>query len=236
MSDALDDQYGQTECAVESLTLTVFGTPAPQGSKDAMPIYRNDGEGGKEFTGQVVLLESARSGVDAWRAEVVKVARPALVEHRNRVPFLGALAVGFRFTVHRGKTVTRPFPSVRPDLDKLARSTGDGLTDSGLIGDDALIVGFTALEKAYAGGTWLDGTPALDRPGAVITIRALEPNPRLVTKRRVPRSSAVPLPGHQESAPVRSRLVGPPRPVEPSPALLEALRASGTGSEADLWT
>jgi Holliday junction resolvase RusA-like endonuclease len=236
MSDVLDDQHGQTACAVETLTLTVFGTPAPQGSKDAMPIYRNDGEGGKEFTGQVVLLESAKSGVDAWRADIVKVAKLALIEHRNRIPFLGAIAVGFRFTVHRGKTVDRRFPSVRPDLDKLARSTGDGLTDSGLIGDDALIVGFTALEKAYAGGTWLDGSPALDRPGAVITIVALEPNPRLVTKRRAPRPPGVPLRGRQEPAPARSRLTGPARPVEPSPALLEALRASGADPEAGPWT
>lgn len=234
MNSGMAGEDSQLEHAVGSVSLTVFGTPAPQGSKDAMPIYRNGADGQKEFTGQVVLLESAKSGVDAWRAEIVKEARETLKADRDGTPFLGAIAVGFQFTVHRGKTVKRAFPSVRPDLDKLARSTCDGLTDSGLIGDDALVVAFSRLEMAYAGGIWLDGSVALAEPGALITITALEPNPAPSKPRRA-RPAGEPLAARLEPAPVRRRLRGPVTPMEPSPALLEALRASGADPEASLW-
>ncbi len=49
----------------------------------------------------------------------------------------------------RPKTVNRLRPNVKPDLDKLIRSTCDGLKTGGLFTDDALIVEIRA-SKYYA--------------------------------------------------------------------------------------
>ena len=54
-------------------------------------------------------------------------------------PHDGALHIDVTFYLPRGKTVTREFPSVKPDLDKLQRSLGDMLTIAGIITDDARI-------------------------------------------------------------------------------------------------
>lgn len=55
-------------------------------------------------------------------------------------PHDGALAIDVTFYLPRGKTVTREYPSVKPDLDKLQRALGDMLTIAGIITDDARIV------------------------------------------------------------------------------------------------
>jgi len=225
------------ESAVDAVTLTVFGTPAPQGSKVPIPIYRGPKGGERIFTGKVVELEQNRVRIDAWRAEVEKVAKAALVD-RNQRSFTGPVVMGLGLTLRRGKTVDRPRPSIAPDLDKLARSTGDAITDSGLWGDDGLVVAYSWLEKCYAGDLWLTGpfagTPALDQPGAVIMILALDvpPDP---PKPPWKRPAPAVLPARLEPAPVRGRLQGPVRPCEPSPALLEALRASGADPDAGPW-
>lgn len=53
------------------------------------------------------------------------------------------------FNFVRPKSSKRDYPSVKPDLDKLERALLDGLTDSGVIWDDALVVSMTA-SKRYA--------------------------------------------------------------------------------------
>jgi crossover junction endodeoxyribonuclease RusA len=58
------------------------------------------------------------------------------------------------------------FPATRPDLDKLARSTLDGLKSAGLYGDDGQVV-ILNVNKRYC----LNGEP----PGAGIEIREVAP-------------------------------------------------------------
>ena len=53
------------------------------------------------------------------------------------------------FHLPKPKSVKRDFPSVKPDLDKLVRSTFDGLTTGGLFEDDALVIALSA-SKIYA--------------------------------------------------------------------------------------
>jgi crossover junction endodeoxyribonuclease RusA len=126
---------------VVSLSFTVVGTPAPQGSK--------------RHVGRGILVESSKL-VAPWR-EAVKWA--AL---QHRVSFDGPLRVELRFLLARPKghygsgrnagqvRESAPlFPAARPDIDKLARSTLDGLCESGLIRDDSQIVSLH-LEKRYA--------------------------------------------------------------------------------------
>jgi len=114
----------------------IEGEPAPQGSKNG--FIKN---------GRVVLVESSKK-VKPWRAAV---ARETAQFMRNRGMITDPVEITLLFHLPRPKSVTRLFPSVKPDLDKLIRSTFDGLTTGGLYTDDALVIAVTAT-KTYATG------------------------------------------------------------------------------------
>jgi crossover junction endodeoxyribonuclease RusA len=123
-----------------AITLHVYGTPAPQGSK------RHVG-GGR-------MIEASKK-VKPWREAIVEQA------HRDGVSnskLDGPLQLRVSFYLQRPKghsSVRGLLPSAPrwpfrvPDLDKLVRSTGDGLTQAGVIADDARIVVIHA-QKVYA--------------------------------------------------------------------------------------
>lgn len=132
--------------------IRVYGTPAPQGSK------RHVGHG--------VMVESSKK-VKPWRAAVT-------AEAAQHEPLHGPVALTLTFYLPRprGHYRTGKYahelrdsaprdPAVKPDLDKLLRSTLDALTDAGLIDDDARVYSLTA-RKRYADDA--------ERPGALITI------------------------------------------------------------------
>lgn len=147
------------------LVIIVAGRPAPQGSK------RHVGGG--------VLIESSKH-VKPWREAV----RAAAQEADTGTPDQRAayeLAVVFtlpRPTSHyrTGRYAnmlrdTAPTePAVTPDLDKLLRSTLDGLADGGAITNDSRITTIYAA-KCYPGGHF----DALDTPGALIVLRPVQP-------------------------------------------------------------
>jgi len=140
------------------MTITVYGTPAPQGSK------RHVGNG--------VMIESSAK-VKPWR-EAVKWA----VLENTRVHLLkdlricGPVAVEMVFTLPKPKSAPkgrRTWPDRKPDLSKLIRSTEDALTEVGVYEDDARIVRCTAT-KVFPG----EGEDSLPSPGAVIRIRSIQ--------------------------------------------------------------
>ena len=102
-------------------TFFVPGVPAPQGSK------RHVGNG--------IMVESSR-GVAPWRTAVAYIARA------RRERFDTAIHVQIEFIMPRpkrlGKTRQEPMTQ-KPDVDKLIRSTLDGLTTSGIIPDDSYV-------------------------------------------------------------------------------------------------
>ena len=112
----------------------VEGIPAPQGSKNG--FVKN---------GRVVMVEASKK-VKPWRDAVTKQTQLAM---RNREMITTPVELTLVFHLPRPKTVLRGFPSVKPDLDKLIRSTFDGLTTGGLYQDDALVIAVTAT-KIYA--------------------------------------------------------------------------------------
>lgn len=122
------------------ITMRVFGTPAPQGSK------RHVG-GGR-------MIEASKK-VKPWRAAIVDQAiRDGVAGSQFDGPLM--LRVTFymqRPKFHSGvkgiKALAPLFPHKVPDLDKLLRSTCDALTDSQVIVDDARIVQIKA-RKIYA--------------------------------------------------------------------------------------
>lgn len=144
------------------LTITVYGLPAPQGSK------RHIGNG--------VMIESSKK-VKPWRQDVKYAALDAIGDTWAILD--GPLAASMVFTFARGKghyrtgrnahllRDTAPArPAVYPDLSKIVRSTEDALTDL-VWKDDARVVEYVRLAKVYAGSQDPD---ALDAPGAVIRI------------------------------------------------------------------
>ncbi|QIS38649.1 RusA family crossover junction endodeoxyribonuclease [Clavibacter capsici] len=115
---------------LEVVEFTIPGTAIPQGSKTV-------------FNGRAV---EANKKLRPWRKVVTAAAVEALA---GRPGFDTAVTAIIDFYLPRPRTVLRIRPTVKPDLDKLARGIGDGLTDSGLIRDDALIVCLSAA-KWYA--------------------------------------------------------------------------------------
>jgi Holliday junction resolvase RusA-like endonuclease len=144
------------------MRIVVYGTPAPQGSKK---LVRN------KHTNQTHTLETSPHLVP-WRQDVKAAAEATLEAQGWPQPFQGAVVMRLVFTFTRPASVKRhkrPWPSVPPDLDKLARGVLDALTAAGVFRDDALVVEFTRLAKVYAG----EDLEALDRPGVVIIIGEL---------------------------------------------------------------
>jgi len=111
----------------------VFGVPAPQGSK------RHVGNGR--------MIEASKF-LPAWR-KAIETECQSLFEE----PIDGALEVELWFYLSRPSSVSREYPTVMPDLDKLVRSVGDGLTQGGAIADDARIVDLHAY-KRYSVDGW----------------------------------------------------------------------------------
>lgn len=123
---------------MEILTLRVLGTPAPQGSK-----------AGYVRGGRAVLVESSAK-VKPWRQDVAAAAEQRVSETGWQPPMFAGVALIFYLA--RPRSVRRLLPGVKPDLDKLVRSTLDALTTAGALLDDATVVRLTA-SKEYA----LDG-------------------------------------------------------------------------------
>jgi Holliday junction resolvase RusA-like endonuclease len=114
----------------------IDGEPAPQGSKTG--FIKN---------GRVVMVEASKK-VKPWRAAVAEqTARHMSWETLN--PMETPVEIALVFHLPKPKTVKRKWPAVKPDLDKLIRSTFDGLTTGGLYTDDALVIAVSA-SKQYA--------------------------------------------------------------------------------------
>lgn len=121
----------------EPIVFEVVGVPAPQGSHTAIS------RGGKPALIPAGTKTSRLAHRD-WRVAVAEAARDAAPADG---PLDGPLAiwVTFRFPLpsSRSAVVKRTgwaWKATKPDLDKLARSTCDGLVVGGLIRDDSRIV------------------------------------------------------------------------------------------------
>lgn len=155
------------------LAITVIGTPAPQGSK--------------KHVGNGVMIESNQRQLQTWREDVKLAALRALETTPGWERTYPAVTAHITFTLPRPKAHYRTgletshllrdgapqLHGVRPDLDKLLRSTGDALTTAGVYADDARIAQLFAVKTYPTFG----GTPpgALDRPGARIVLTGVTP-------------------------------------------------------------
>lgn len=129
------------------LTIDVSGEPASQGSHSVI-------------NGRIVQVNSSKH--KKWRNAIVFAALDLIGD--DWTPIDEPVELTVIFYLPRPKSVlTRSFPAVMPDLDKLVRAVGDSLTNAGIIIDDSRIITITA-HKLYAD----------DRgPGAVIRVNTL---------------------------------------------------------------
>lgn len=120
----------------EELYFTVAGVePGPQGSK------RHVG-GGR-------MIEASKK-VAPFREAIANAVNTAFVATGDYRQFTDPVVVWATFYLPRPTSVKRLLPSVAPDLDKLMRTLGDGLSiNSDALADDGLIVRWHAA-KVYA--------------------------------------------------------------------------------------
>jgi crossover junction endodeoxyribonuclease RusA len=111
----------------------VFGVPAPQGSK------RHVGNGR--------MIEASKY-LPAWR-KAIELECQSLFEE----PMDGALEVELWFYLPRPSSVSRMYPTVIPDTDKLCRAVLDGLTKGEAIVDDSRVIDLHAY-KRYSVDGW----------------------------------------------------------------------------------
>lgn len=109
------------------IEFTVYGQPAPQGSKKFV---------GTTKTGRGLMVESSKK-VKPWRQDVKAAAVEAMA---GRPALDGALVAVMTFTLPKPTSAPktrRSWPSRKPDLSKLVRSTEDAMTDAGIWVDAA---------------------------------------------------------------------------------------------------
>jgi Holliday junction resolvase RusA-like endonuclease len=138
-----------------TIRFDVVGVPAPQGSKRA---FVNGG--------RAIMTEASGPRQKAWRQAVAGAALDASVDHE---PLDGPLevVVVFRMPCPKGRIKKAPhWHAVAPDIDKLLRSTFDGLKDGGLMRDDRQFAALTA--RAFEVDGWT---------GATIIVRQMDPEP-----------------------------------------------------------
>lgn len=136
---------------MERLKFTVPGIPAPQGSKKAF------------VRGTKVALVESSDKVGPWRTAVAWSARQAT--HTNGwTKTSAAVSVSIAFILPRPKSLPkRTIHHIKkPDIDKLVRSTLDGISDAGIIwADDSQVCDLT-VSKIYG-----------EQVGAVIRIQVM---------------------------------------------------------------
>ena len=138
--------------ARNSFSFTVFGyEPRPQGSKKYVGSRRT------AAGNNIPLIIEASPGLPVWRKAVSDAVVQGMQDSGDLSKFEGALKVEAVFYVTRKPTVKRAFPTVPPDVDKLARSLLDSLKP--VWGDDSQVVRLE-VSKKYATG----------QPGVAVTI------------------------------------------------------------------
>jgi len=130
----------------DSFSFTVFGVdPAPQGSKKYVGTRRT------AAGNNIPLIVESSPKLPAWRKAVSEAVKQAMIDSGDLSKFEGPVKLEAVFYLTRKKTVTRAYPTVPPDLDKVLRSLMDSCSFGGIWGDDAQVVRLE-VSKKYAVG------------------------------------------------------------------------------------
>ena len=106
----------------DTVSFFIEGVPVPQGSKTV-----------SQAKGRAWLRDANAKRLKPWRHVVATHADLG-------VTFDCPVTVTLSFVLPKPKRPRWTVPAVKPDLDKLTRAVLDGLTDGGLVADDARVV------------------------------------------------------------------------------------------------
>lgn len=144
----------------DKITISVDGTPAPQGSK------RHVGNGR--------MIEVSKR-VKPWRSTIAAAARARMF---GMLPFRGPVAIHLDFVMPRPVSTPKRLPTPpavkRPDIDKLSRAVLDAITGI-TICDDSQAVKLTATKRI---------AETSEKPGVVIEVTDLSGDTRPDQKSR----------------------------------------------------
>lgn len=138
-----------------TLKIRIIGIPATAGS--FVPRKRKNGS--------LYLLRSGSQKHKEWRQAAEFTIRQAVKLWEWGVAQDDQYSVSLSFLLPKPRSVKRAQPNVKPDIDKLCRSTLDALTVGKAIDDDARIIQLTA-SKTYASEA--------EQPGCYITVNKLD--------------------------------------------------------------
>ncbi|WP_185893615.1 RusA family crossover junction endodeoxyribonuclease [Streptomyces sp. WAC08241] len=148
-----------------SLTVAVHGLPGPQGSKTAVGQRRS------RRTGRLVtVMKESSDKVKPWRDKVQKAIEEAIAKGKAQ-PLTGPVYAHITFTLPKPASAPkrrRTYPNVKPDIDKLERSTYDAITSAKAWKDDGSVIENHS-RKVYPN----EHPDALTEPGAVIRLYTL---------------------------------------------------------------
>ncbi len=153
-----DDRSSLLDLADGRVTIDVTGRPRTKGS--LAPVHVRVGPG----KCRVTLKESGEYS-EAWKKEMIRAIRQACVIRRVALPVV--VDTFFRFEKLCLPDETLAWPTrekgtyAHGDEDKLRRNALDALTQSGLILDDALVIGGRSFKR------W---TRTGERPGVLIVV------------------------------------------------------------------
>lgn len=136
----------------------VAGAPAPKGSARAVS---RGGRGVLVPSGSAVNARKLAS----WKADLVDVAKRSA----RATPWFEpvAIAIVFRFAARKGdldskgrpKRSSSPYVAVKPDVDKLLRSSFDALTAAGVVWSDDALAAVSYASRIYVvPGEWSGAT------------------------------------------------------------------------------
>lgn len=137
-----------------SLKVRIVGIPATAGS--FVPRKRKNGS--------LYLLRSGSQKHKLWRQAAEATVKQAVKLWKWETTPDDQYSVSLSFLLPKPRSVKREQPNVKPDIDKLCRSTLDALTVGKAIDDDARIIQLTA-SKTYAAGS--------EQPGCYITVNKI---------------------------------------------------------------
>lgn len=129
----------------ECVTFFVPGVPVSQGSMTSFVVGRRQADG-SVLNARAVTTAANKGRLNEWRRTVQDAAAVVFTATPSEEP----AAVGLCFVMPRPRTVSRAWPGVRPDIDKLARAVLDALTGVAYR-DDACVVMLMA-SKVYGDG------------------------------------------------------------------------------------
>ncbi len=128
----------------------ITGTPKPQGSKKAFVIK-----------GKAILVDASEGNYE-WR----RVVTNELANDPDLIRYKGAVNVSLSFFLEKAKSNKTNLMTQKPDIDKLARSVLDAMTNAELIEDDSRVIYLAASKQWAENGS----------PGVLITIWQEKPN------------------------------------------------------------